>query len=901
MTDAVLIFPYFDDKRSRMFKFPPLGIGYIASYLRAHGYSVKIVDCTFLTWEKALAEARQAKPRIIGIYSMLSMVKPALKLAEELRDDCELLVAGGPMPSAYPQKFLETFDLVAQGEAEETMLELLQALDGERRIEEIRGLHISKRALRIAGVAHTTNGGGHIFTGQRPLIKDLDRLPFPARDLYDNTAYQQYYQQNYGYTMTSMIASRGCPFCCDFCVTEDSIVVGNPGTATIPQIKTGMKVLTHTASFKEVTHTFRRKYRGKLLRIKPWLVGLEIKITPEHEVFALPREGVLRNGRKTKIVFNPEFIPAHLLESGDYLCIPIIRKNKRITRLNIADKLASIKDNYRMRNLLPDEPVERIYELHGQGTSKSAISRLLGVEQDTVKRRSQKMYKARLEYSKLDTRYSLNRQRAPAELSVTPELCRLIGYYLAEGNVSSHPRHSNSLTLQLTFDAHERKLVRDAIRLVRRCLKVRPIVASNQKNKTARVQINSVVLGLFFSLMFGGGSAEKRLPDEMLFLPRKLQSEIIRGLFLGDGYLRRDGSEFTFKTASRTLAHQLYLILLRLRISASIHIRHYSGKAKAPYYVFSIKGKSLNKLLKILGIDARVKMPSDSPAIFYRNYLLVPIREVEEVDFDGDVYNLEVRDDESYTVNFFAVHNCWRPDYGRVYRVRSPENVVDEMEEIRYRYGYERIWFADELFIANKKHVLRLCEEIRRRGLDVLWECLARVDLVDSEIAHAMRRAGCHKVIFGLESGDDRTLKTMNKHITVEQSRRAVETMVKAGIKVGAFFILGYPGETNETMLNTIRFASSLPLDYFSITIPYPLPGTGLYERVKDRLVAEEWEKPAHGWDHKLLFKHDFSTEKLRYGIWMAITRAKLRNKLGPLYAVLKPWEIYTEYKFRRL
>jgi anaerobic magnesium-protoporphyrin IX monomethyl ester cyclase len=249
----------------------------------------------------------------------------------------------------------------------------------------------------------------------------------------------------------------------------------------------------------------------------------------------------------------------------------------------------------------------------------------------------------------------------------------------------------------------------------------------------------------------------------------------------------------------------------------------------------------------------------------------------------------------------FSCDFCWRPDYGRFYRTRSPENIADEMEEIVWKYGYQRIWFADELFIANKRHVIRLCQEIISRKIDVLWECLARADLMDAEVAKVMRRAGCHKIIFGLEAGDDRTLKLMNKQLTVAQSRKAVYTAVKAGIKVGAFFILGYPGETNETMLKTIKLASSLPLDYFSMTVPYPLPGTKLYEKVSDRMLTEEWEKPMHGYDHRLLFKHDFSIEKLKYGMWKAMKQARLRKRLGPLYTLLKPWELYTDHRFKQM
>jgi anaerobic magnesium-protoporphyrin IX monomethyl ester cyclase len=102
-------------------------------------------------------------------------------------------------------------------------------------------------------------------------------------------------------------------------------------------------------------------------------------------------------------------------------------------------------------------------------------------------------------------------------------------------------------------------------------------------------------------------------------------------------------------------------------------------------------------------------------------------------------------------------------------------------------------------------------------------------------------------------------------------------------------------------MLKTIKLASSLPLDYFSMTVPYPLPGTKLYEKVSDRMLTEEWEKPVHGYDHRLLFKHDFGIEKLKYGMWKAMKQARLRKRLGPLYTLLKPWELYTDHRFKQM
>jgi anaerobic magnesium-protoporphyrin IX monomethyl ester cyclase len=139
----------------------------------------------------------------------------------------------------------------------------------------------------------------------------------------------------------------------------------------------------------------------------------------------------------------------------------------------------------------------------------------------------------------------------------------------------------------------------------------------------------------------------------------------------------------------------------------------------------------------------------------------------------------------------------------------------------------------------NKNRILEFCEGIRKRKLDFKWECLGRVDSIDMEIATKMKAAGSDRIFFGIESGNYSILRVMNKKITVDSAKRAVEAAHSTGIRIGAFFILCYPGETNDTVLDTLRFSTSLPLDYLSFTVPYPLPGTPLYERVKHRIKKE--------------------------------------------------------------
>lgn len=249
----------------------------------------------------------------------------------------------------------------------------------------------------------------------------------------------------------------------------------------------------------------------------------------------------------------------------------------------------------------------------------------------------------------------------------------------------------------------------------------------------------------------------------------------------------------------------------------------------------------------------------------------------------------------------FGCEFCSNAVFGVSYRERSAKNIVDEVEQA-LALGYDYIHFADDIFTLKKSRVIEMCDEIRNRGLHFKWECLGRVDSIDLDIALAMKEAGCVRVFFGIESGNDSILNLMNKRITVDRARRGVTAAHHAGLKTGAFFILGYPGETDDTVLSTIRFATSLPLDYLSFTLPYPLPGTALHRRLQER-VTREWN--GHGnfiSEHSLIFNGDFSEVKMKLAILKGKAQFAMKKRLGQSASYLiKPFALSTDALFRLL
>ena len=175
---------------------------------------------------------------------------------------------------------------------------------------------------------------------------------------------------------------------------------------------------------------------------------------------------------------------------------------------------------------------------------------------------------------------------------------------------------------------------------------------------------------------------------------------------------------------------------------------------------------------------------------------------------------------------------CFKGIVGRTYRQRSPENIVAELRHIMQQYGVRNFYFMDDLFTINAKRLEAILDYFMAQAWDVRWQCLARVDRVNPELLRKMYRAGCRQVHFGIESGNPEILARTAKHIDLEQVRRAVEWAEDAGILTKGYFMLGLPGDTEETMQQTIDFAASLSLSEAMFSIATPMPGTGLWEEL---------------------------------------------------------------------
>ncbi|MFQ6125581.1 MAG: B12-binding domain-containing radical SAM protein [Candidatus Heimdallarchaeota archaeon] len=217
--------------------------------------------------------------------------------------------------------------------------------------------------------------------------------------------------------------------------------------------------------------------------------------------------------------------------------------------------------------------------------------------------------------------------------------------------------------------------------------------------------------------------------------------------------------------------------------------------------------------------------------------------------------------------------------FGKKFRARSPENVLDEIEQVITDYKPATIEFSDDLFTLNHKRVQDICKEFKKRGIDLPWACSSRVNTVSRTLLCEMKRAGCKLIFYGIESGSQRILNAMHKGITIEQIEKAIKWTNQARIDTYGAFILGWPGETIQEINQTIAFAKKLDLDFSQFSIATPYPGTSLYDAVKEKglLTTEDWTQFTAG--RPIFATNQFSEKELRALLRKAYKNFYLRSK----------------------
>ncbi len=182
-----------------------------------------------------------------------------------------------------------------------------------------------------------------------------------------------------------------------------------------------------------------------------------------------------------------------------------------------------------------------------------------------------------------------------------------------------------------------------------------------------------------------------------------------------------------------------------------------------------------------------------------------------------------------FQCTYCASHTIWT----RKFRMRSPKNIIDEIEELVTDYKIKRINFHDDTFTVNRKRVFRFCDELKKRKLGVIWGCNVHVNTVDEELLTKMKEAGCIEVWVGVESGSQIILDELKKDSNINKIKETFRISKKLGLKRHAYLMVGSLSESRDTIRETKDLIKEIDPDYAAVTIFTPYPGCEAYDYAK--------------------------------------------------------------------
>lgn len=219
---------------------------------------------------------------------------------------------------------------------------------------------------------------------------------------------------------------------------------------------------------------------------------------------------------------------------------------------------------------------------------------------------------------------------------------------------------------------------------------------------------------------------------------------------------------------------------------------------------------------------------------------------------------------------------CSRAVYGLSYRRRSAELVADEIEELQRNYKFDSIWFVDDVFTINAKWMREFAAVIAQRKMKIRYEIISRSDRLSEEMLDLLAQSGCFRIWIGAESGSQSVIDAMDRRVDVKNVREMIQLTRKKGMEAGTFIMLGYPGETENDIRETVNHLVESNPHHFTITLAYPIRGTELYEETQHNFThVGEWETST---DRDIDFKRTYPRKYYDYAIRYVVNTVKWKT-----------------------
>ncbi|NQX98679.1 MAG: B12-binding domain-containing radical SAM protein [Flavobacteriales bacterium] len=208
---------------------------------------------------------------------------------------------------------------------------------------------------------------------------------------------------------------------------------------------------------------------------------------------------------------------------------------------------------------------------------------------------------------------------------------------------------------------------------------------------------------------------------------------------------------------------------------------------------------------------------------------------------------------------------CSTAVYGQSYRRRSPKLVVDEIEYLIKTYNPDALWFVDDVFTVSHKWIAAFNIEMKNRGISIPFECITRAERLSETILQQLKEAGCFRIWIGAESGSQRIIDLMKRQVDINKVRDMMLLTQQYNIEAGTFIMVGYPTETKEDIDLTIDYLKAANPSQFTITVAYPIKGTGLYTQIQDKIIEQPpWNSST---DRQIDFKRTYSRKYYDFAV----------------------------------